>query len=243
MKRLFYLMLVVLSTVVFTACSDDEDNNNGGDNGNDGNGTITMVTKDDVNLTIYTLNEGDSITIDWGDGSTGTYQSENVNGYNTIEIEHNYLGNSNHTITIQDNKIINYLECTDSYLISLDVSKCTTLIVLDCGYNELSSLDVSGCTALTELECYGNQLTSLNVSKNTALTYIKCNGNQLTSLDVSGCTALTELFCYNNQFTAEGMNDLYKSLPTVEYGILNCAQLGDPSIAEQKGWSISFHNN
>lgn len=220
MKHLFYLMLVVLGTAAFTACSDDDDENNGnngGDNGNDGNGTITMVTEDDVNLIIYTLNEGDSITIDWGDGSNGTYQSENVNGYNTIEIEHNYLDNSNHTVTIQGNKIINYLECTDCYLISLDVSKCTTLI---------------------KLVCHSNYLTSLDVSKNTALTSLECFRNQLTSLNVSGCTALTELYCSNNQFTAAEMNKIYEALPTVKEGVLSCDELGDPSIAEQKGWNV-----
>ena len=100
MKRLFYLMLVVLGTAAFTACSDDDDNNNGDGNSNDGNGTITMVTEgQNVKLIIHTLNEGDKVTIDWGDGLTETYQSaqgkyyEDI--YNIIDVERNYTG-SNH---------------------------------------------------------------------------------------------------------------------------------------------------
>ena len=80
----------------------------------------------------------------------------------------------------------------------------------------------------------------MDVSKNTALTELSCSDNSLTSLNVSGCTALTYLSCYDNQFTAAEMNKIYEALPTVEDGTLSCDQLGNPGIAEQKGWEVSF---
>ena len=132
------------------------------------------------------------------------------------------------------------LSCSENRLTSLDVSNCTALTELDCGGNELTSLDVSKNTALTELSCSENQLTSLNITKNTALTELYCDGNQLTSLDVTKNTALTVLYCHGNQFTATEMNKIYEALPTVEYGHLFCDQLGNPGIAEQKGWQVTW---
>ncbi len=110
---------------------------------------------------------------------------------------------------------LEYLDCSNNQLTSLDVGNCTALEHLDCSKNQLTSLDVSNCTALKYLWCYGNQLTSLDVSQNTALTYLICDSNQLTSLDVSKNTALERMCCYSNQLTSldvsncTALTDLY----------------------------------
>ena len=290
MKRLFYLMLVVLGTMAFVSCSDD-DENNGGNNNYEGDGSITMVTEDEnIEFSISTLKEGDEATIDWGDGTIENFKSVIDKGDNpvgfAIDFEHSYTdGKSNHTIVIQGNGNINgifrtteetyqvtsldvskcptliylywdncqlssldiskcpnliELECSFNQLTSLDISKCLYLIELVCAYNQLTSLNVNNHATLTSLSCYGNQLTSLNVSKNTVLEYLACSNNQLTSLNVSGCRALETLWCEDNQFTAAEMNKIYEALPTVEDGDLYCDQLGNPDIAEQKGWRVSF---
>jgi uncharacterized protein (TIGR02145 family) len=61
------------------------------------------------------------------------------------------------------------------------VSGCTALQFLDCDNNRLASLDVSSNTALQVLLCDNNKLTSLDVSSLTALEYLWCSGNQLTA--------------------------------------------------------------
>ena len=299
MKRLFYLMLVVLGTAAFTACSDDDDNNGDG-NGNDEPiqtpvyhyGEITMIS-DDSNLSsaIYTFNVGDTITIDYGDGyvqqavANESYEEYDNEGNviakrGNIHLDYTYSDREEHTITIKGN--ISGLYCIYEQLTSLDVSKCTALTYLDCGNNELTSLDITKNTALTYLDCRNNELTSLDVTKNTALTYLNCSShqltsldvtkntaltyldcrdnqltslditkntaltsldcaeNQLTSLDVTKNTALTYLSCKYNQFTAAEMNKIYEALPTVEDKTLWCDRLGNPSIAEQKGWEVIF---
>ena len=292
MKRLFYLMLVVLGTVAFVSCSDDDENNGGGEIDEPIEepvyhyGEITMTTNsyygdNMLSLTISTFNNGDTLSIDYGDG----YIQENaIAEYGSLEIKYGYSDNEDYVVTIKGNirgihcyhsngtryissldvsgctalenlscwhneltsldvsknTALTHLYCYNNSLTSLDVSKNTALTYLYCSDNELTSLDVSGCTALIELGCGNNQLTSLNVSKNTALEYLSCHNNQLTTLDVSGCTALTYLSCYDNQFTAAEMNKIYEALPTVEDGTLSCDQLGNPGIAEQKGWEVSF---
>jgi Leucine-rich repeat (LRR) protein len=98
--------------------------------------------------------------------------------------------------------LLQYLDCSDNQLTSLDVSANTALRHLYCDSNQLASLDVSANAALTTLYCFSNQLTSLDVSGNSALQTLLCNSNLLTSLDVSANTALETLWCGGNQLTS-----------------------------------------
>ena len=93
------------------------------------------------------------------------------------------------------------LECAETLLTALDVSKNTALETLYCSCNQLTDLDVSKNTALKELYCDRTQLTTLDVSKNTALKELDCSVIQLTALDVSKNTALESLYCSDNQLT------------------------------------------
>ncbi|MBE6826910.1 MAG: hypothetical protein E7511_08540, partial [Ruminococcus sp.] len=113
-----------------------------------------------------------------------------------------YLNCCNNDLTSLDvsgNTALTHLNCCRNQLTSLDVSKNTALTELYCNNNQLTSLDVSQNTMLEYLNCSNNQLTSLDVSQNTALEYLDCSYNQLTSLDVSKNAALTGLHCYKNQ--------------------------------------------
>ena len=237
--------MVALCATMFTACSDDDDKDPMNEE-EGGEGVITMVTEgDDVDVLVFSFNEGDIITIDWGDGTIQEYKTvlykyydeeeypETIR-YGTDESEHEYSNDNPHTITIKGNisglwcmyneltsldvsknTKLTYLDCEHNSLTSLDVSKNTALIELWCEYNNLSSLDVSKNTALTRLKCIGNELTSLDVSKNTALTNLKCEYNNLSSLDVSKNTALTELWCSGNELTSL---DVSKNTALTELG-------------------------
>lgn len=298
MRKLFYLMLVVLGTAAFVSCSKDDDDNNGGGN-NNGEGVITVKIEDEIEfLWIGTSALGEVITVNWGDGTTENFVSainddEELYSDFVADLEHEYTEKGTHTITITGKNIIEFgwealtsmstftnaiysidaSKCTtleslycynsgddnglielnlngcsalksleiEGDLTSLDISDCTALTYLNCYDNQLTSLDVTQNTALTELDCGGNELTSLDVAKNTALTSLNCGYNQLTSLDVTKNTALTELRCHGNQFTATEMNKIYEALPTVESGYLQCNELGNWSIAEEKGWTVNFN--
>lgn len=298
MRKLFYLMLVVLGTAASVSCSKDDDDNNGGGN-NNGEGVITVKIEDEIEfLWIGTSALGEVITVNWGDGTTENFVSainddEELYSDFVADLEHEYTEKGTHTITITGKNIIEFgwealtsmstftnaiysidaSKCTtleslycynsgddnglielnlngcsalksleiEGDLTSLDISDCTALTYLNCYDNQLTSLDVTQNTALTELDCGGNELTSLDVAKNTALTSLNCGYNQLTSLDVTKNTALTELRCHGNQFTATEMNKIYEALPTVESGYLQCNELGNWSIAEEKGWTVNFN--
>ncbi len=96
---------------------------------------------------------------------------------------------------------LQYLDCSNNELYSLDVSNNTRLYYLDCRDNGLTSLDVSSNTWLKVLYCFDNQLANLDVSKNTSLTILSCHFNNLKVLDVKNNTALTGLSCHGNQLT------------------------------------------
>ncbi len=169
--------MVALCATMFTASSDDDDNDPLNEE-EEGEGVITMVTEDgtDSYLSVYSFNEGDIITIDWGDGTIEEFKTvlnededydeeedpETIR-YWTDELRHKYSNDNSHTITIKGN--ISGLDCDENNLSSLDVSKCTKLTGLDCFRNNLSSLDVSKCTALIWLDCVENNLTSSALNK------------------------------------------------------------------------------
>jgi uncharacterized protein YjdB len=117
------------------------------------------------------------------------------------------------SLDVSKNTALTRLHCYDNQLMALDVSKNTALKYLYCRNNQLMVLDVSKNTALTVLSCYSNQLTSLDVSKNTALTGLWCYNNKLTALDVSRNTAMTTVVCWGNNIKGQTMDKLIESLP------------------------------
>ena len=258
MRKLFYLFMVAMCATMFTACSDDDDKDPLDDDGEGKEGVITMTTEETyIHLYVETFNEGEIITIDWGDGDPEEFKSFKVykdwdeDGEDEIhyvlstddDIEHEYSNKNPHIVTIKGN--IKGLDCYYNNLTSLNVSGCTALIWLDCNITNLTSLDVSKNTALTYLICSSNNLTSLDVSKNTKLTELICSSNNLTSLDVSKNTKLTELYCHENNLTSAALNQIFRDLPqgqpskSIIYingnpGSNTC----DKSIAKNKGWRV-----
>jgi len=154
---------------------------------------------------------GETITVNWGDGTTPTTVTIN-------EMEsffHTYAVANSYSVTITGD--VTYLEASYCFITSLDISKNMALTMLSCIENSISVLNLSKNTALLYLDCSGNSISGLDLSKNTALLYLNCGSNSISVLDVSKNTALTSLFCYNNSIT--GL-DLSKN---TELSGLNCA--------------------
>lgn len=115
---------------------------------------------------------------------------------------------------------LKYFYGESSNIHSLNVSGCTSLLVLDAHYNFISGIDLSSCGNLYLLSvCFNPPLQSLDVSSNPNLGVIYCQqcsltelnlgeqptlfglhcwNNSLESLDLGGCNALEEIWCGDN---------------------------------------------
>lgn len=96
---------------------------------------------------------------------------------------------------------LEYINCNDNSLTSLDFSKNPELGSVFCNNNDITSLNVTKCKKLEKLICFDNELKTLDVSKNKALVRIDCGKNKLTSLDFSKNPALTSIECGRNKLT------------------------------------------
>ena len=85
-----------------------------------------------------------------------------------------------------------------SSLKSLDVSKCTDLLLLDVSNSGLTSLNVTNNKNLSYLSISRTAISSINLSNNTQLRDLDCRRTGLSSLDVTACTQLCSLDCSCN---------------------------------------------
>ena len=130
------------------------------------------------------------VEIDWGNGEWQTMTIDNVS-IKRID------GNSKGT-TVRINGLIDYFDCAENELISLDVTHNVTLATLDCYWTGITSLDLSKNTELGKLDCSYNSLGSLDLSNNPKLFSLSCYNCELTSLDLSANTELEEAIVRNN---------------------------------------------
>ena len=144
------------------------------------------------------------------------------------------------------------ISCSWEGMVSFNASNCSsweeTNFSSSDGYDfyrigpssTLTDVILDNCTALfPKLEVVGENLKSLSMKNCTRILRLSVDNNpKLASLNIEGCTSLNQVQCYNNNFTGEMMNKMFSDLPIEEDGIIYCDGIGDPSIAEEKGWTV-----
>ena len=145
------------------------------------------------------------LTIDWGDGTSGTELSH---FYNEADIYQVVVSENYKMIYPLKSISIGRYEDQNIHITQVDVREAPLLEKLYVQRGEFTQLDISRNTELRQLECsYNAQLTNLDISNNTALRWLYCYDNRLTSLDVSNNPNLTQVYCDNNCIP---LVDLYK---------------------------------
>lgn len=194
MKKFFTLLLAVISTM--TAFAQTEP-------------AIELQAEVDGNTRTFTIGlatEG-TVQIDWG-GNGEKVTSEVIPAYDGW----NKVGNISGTVS-GDGKVkiygdnIVFFECSSrvdgAQVLSLDVTKATTLKELTANTNKLTSIDLTKNTELEKLTIGNNQLTSIDISKCTKLTYLDITKNLLTAIDITKNQALVNLKINDNKFAGE----------------------------------------
>ncbi|MDO4726603.1 MAG: leucine-rich repeat domain-containing protein [Porphyromonadaceae bacterium] len=161
----------------------------------------------------------------------------------------------NNVITIYGK--IKRLDCGDTDLVDIDISKSDSLKILYCPNNYIKSIGVIP-KGLEELYCYNNQIKQIvqlgNVSN---LQYLNCSRNQMKVLILEN-TKLTQMNIILNQFKGADMDNIINRLPdwfdkvkkgemeasklytlykddTVEGNVITKEQI---KAANKKGWKV-----
>lgn len=192
MKKFFTLLLAVISTM--TAFAQTEP-------------AIELQAEVDGNTRTLTIGLGveGTVQIDWGNGEKVT--SENIpvyDGWNQVNVSGTVSGDGK--VKIYGDNIV-YFECSSrvdgAQVLSLDVTKATTLKDLTANTNKLTSIDLTKNTELEKLTINNNQLTSIDISKCTKLTTLDITNNLLTAIDITKNQALQTLRIGQNKLTGD----------------------------------------
>lgn len=193
MKKFFTLLLAVISTM--TAFAQTEP-------------AIELQAEVDGNTRIFTIGlatEG-TVQIDWG-GNGEKVTSEVIpayDGWNQVNVSGTVSGDGK--VKIYGDNIV-YFECSSrvdgAQVLSLDVTKATTLKDLTANTNKLASIDLTKNTELEKLTINNNQLTSIDISKCTKLTTLDITNNLLTAIDITKNQALQTLRIGQNKLAGE----------------------------------------
>lgn len=192
MKKFFTLLLAVISTM--TAFAQTEP-------------AIELQAEVDGNTRTLTIGLGveGTVQIDWGNGEKVT--SEVIpayDGWNQVNVFGTVSGDGK--VKIYGDNIV-YFECSSrvdgAQVLSLDVTKATTLKDLTANTNKLASIDLTKNTELEKLTINNNQLTSIDISKCTKLTTLDITNNLLTAIDITKNQALQTLRIGQNKLAGE----------------------------------------
>lgn len=192
MKKFFTLLLAVISTM--TAFAQTEP-------------AIELQAEVDGNTRTFSIGlatEG-TVQIDWGNGEKVT--SEVIpafDGWNQVNVSGTVSGEGK--VKIYGDNIVCF-ECSSRVdgvqVLSLDVTKATSLKDLTANTNKLTAIDLTKNTELEKLTIYSNQLTSIDISKCTKLTTLDIKNNLLTAIDITKNQALQYLTINENKFAGE----------------------------------------
>lgn len=156
-------------------------------------------------FTIGLATEG-TVQIDWG-GNGEKVTSEVIpayDGWNQVNVSGTVSGDGK--VKIYGDNIV-YFECSSrvdgAQVLSLDVTKATTLKDLTANTNKLASIDLTKSTELEKLTINNNQLTSIDISKCTKLTTLDITNNLLTAIDITKNQALQTLRIGQNKLTGD----------------------------------------
>ena len=105
-------------------------------------------------------------------------------------------------LTFGQNHSLEFIDCSDNELTSLDVHTLNYLFDFYCNNNQLTNIILGEHPRLEAIHCDNNQLSSLSLGQCSNLCTLQCANNQLTELDLSNNLKLEGLECANNHLTS-----------------------------------------
>jgi Leucine-rich repeat (LRR) protein len=112
------------------------------------------------------------------------------------------------TVDLSSNINLKNVNLINNYLTSINISGLTLLDSLDLLFNQLTNIQLNTNSSIKYLRINENSLTNLNLSGNPNILYLSCQANQITSLDLTNNLLLKELYCGTNTLQALNVNHL-----------------------------------
>jgi Leucine-rich repeat (LRR) protein len=175
--------------------------------------------------------------------------TSNISNLDTLVI----IGFSGFRITnlsgIEDFSNLQYLDCSDNNIETLDLNSNNNLKYLDCSSNSLESLRIDSLNALYTLKCSFNNLNELNTDGNGSLTALECISNNIGSLDLVNNIFLAEVRCGHNDLSELDLSslDLYllqcEHNPITEINLTNNTSLQHLTCHDNLLQTINLNDN
>jgi hypothetical protein len=93
-------------------------------------------------------------------------------------------------------------------LTGIDLSGLNNLQYLNCPNNSLATINNIGAPNLTKLDCWNNDISEVDVTNWPNLEELLIDGNQLTSLSITNMPTMQRLFCSENNLTSLNLHNL-----------------------------------
>lgn len=164
------------------------------------NGNFTIVTEQGYTHTAYS---GENVVVPVAAGKD--FVAISANDINRLQIIKHHDMEATNAVTMESEVKLNDAGLIYDLAIDnlgckvLDLAQCKSLEYLDCPDNKLSSLNLSNCPKLKRLRCDNNQLQSLDLGDNSQLETLSCYNNRITRWQIN-TTHLNSVYAYNNSF-------------------------------------------
>lgn len=180
---------------------------------------LTMsVSGDKAAFTLATGTQKHLYRIDWGDGESSTFISDEG------EVTHKYNKSGNYNITILGPEFsilkapgmnltyitipyldtLTELDLSNNILTSIKISGASHLQRLNVSNNNLSQLDVTGCGSIGYLDCSHNNLNAISgIDKLAKLTELNSSSNTLETLSIVNLTDIVKIDISNNSLSVD----------------------------------------
>ena len=138
---------------------------------------------------------------------------------------------------IRDFTSLQYLNCFNSNITSLDVSGLTNLLRVN-SYQDyfLTTVTLTGCTLLNYINFGGCPLTTISFAGLSAMKTIDMNSFNISSLDLSSCNVLSNVAISSNSLqnlNLSGLTNMSGLRLNVAGNNLTCIQVDNVATADQ----------
>lgn len=176
---------------------------------------------DNDSVTTASISTVDSLII-FNDFISDLTGIEDFTSLQYLDCHNNFLS----TLDFSNNTILKKLLCSDNLIDTIDLSNCMALEYLDLDTNFIENVDLSNCVNLQTLYLNYNFIENIDLRSCTKLEYLYLDDNFIDSLDVIQNIALKTFWCFNNYLESIDLSN--NSLLEVIYldsNFLSCLNL------------------